>query len=759
VNGTTETIGSLAGAGNVTLGAGALTTGADNTSTTYSGVISGTGTLSKSGTGAFTLTGINTYGGATSVSAGSLIVNGQLAGTGAVTLSGTATLGGNGSVSGILTQGAGTTIAPGTLTGVTSNIGTLTLNATPGLNAAGNLNIQLGTAGASHAAAGTSDVLNVVGNLTLAGTLNLADNANANAQGSLGSGTYKIATYTGTGGGAFNNPLITTGLPAGIHGAVVNNVLADKAVYLDVYALAAGSVTTPVINLGSYHVGAVAPALMTSAITVQNTAAAGAYTDTLGASFGTPSAGFTATGTVSGLAAGSSDSSSMVISLDTSTAGSYSSGSVQVNFTSEAVAGSGLSNVALAPQLVTINASGTVYSGQATWISTTGGAWDALANWNALGGTPGLDGALSLNDTATFTGTTAIGDVALNNASPAVNQVSFTNSFTGNIVQGTGSGALTLRNSDTAVAPSITATNSQNTIATGVTLANTTTITTTNAADSLTLTGVVGGAGGLTKTGAGTLVLSQTETYAGATTVTGGTLQLNGTVSSNVASSVLSATSGTNLGSLTSLIGTGSISGATTNAGTISPGVSAGDVGYLTFAALNSTAGSSLVFNIAAGAQNITNALGRINLGENIAALVTGEGNTGSNLGAGTSYDHLDVGGAFSMASLFGASGTITITASTYSPHLGDVFNFVDWGSGPALSAFAVGTRFRSGGAGDAYNGSSQLILPNLGPNLYFDTSFFQSNGILVVVPEPSRALLLLAGAGLLAARRRRKLR
>jgi hypothetical protein len=55
-----DAIGSLAGAGNVTLGSGTLTIGGDNTSTLFSGIISGTGSLVKVGTGAFTLTGANT---------------------------------------------------------------------------------------------------------------------------------------------------------------------------------------------------------------------------------------------------------------------------------------------------------------------------------------------------------------------------------------------------------------------------------------------------------------------------------------------------------------------------------------------------------------------------------------------------------------------------------------------------------------------------------------------------------------------------
>ena len=76
LNGFNTQIGSLAGGGatggNVSLGSATLSTGGDNTSTSYAGVISGTGGLTKIGTGAQALTAANLYTGATTVSAGVL---------------------------------------------------------------------------------------------------------------------------------------------------------------------------------------------------------------------------------------------------------------------------------------------------------------------------------------------------------------------------------------------------------------------------------------------------------------------------------------------------------------------------------------------------------------------------------------------------------------------------------------------------------------------------------------------------------------
>ena len=80
LNGFSDTIGSLAGAGSVTSGvAGAVTlsSGGNNTSTTFSGVASdgsGTMALTKLGSGTLTLSGVNTHSGVTTVTLGTVRV-------------------------------------------------------------------------------------------------------------------------------------------------------------------------------------------------------------------------------------------------------------------------------------------------------------------------------------------------------------------------------------------------------------------------------------------------------------------------------------------------------------------------------------------------------------------------------------------------------------------------------------------------------------------------------------------------------------
>ncbi|WP_164738362.1 autotransporter-associated beta strand repeat-containing protein [Aquabacter cavernae] len=75
-SGVTEAVGSIAGAGALELVGATLDAGGDNSTTTYSGIISGSGGLKKSGTGVLTLTGTNTYEGETQVSAGEVVIGG-----------------------------------------------------------------------------------------------------------------------------------------------------------------------------------------------------------------------------------------------------------------------------------------------------------------------------------------------------------------------------------------------------------------------------------------------------------------------------------------------------------------------------------------------------------------------------------------------------------------------------------------------------------------------------------------------------------
>ncbi len=179
INNTAQTVSSLDGAGGtMTLGATNVLTDAQDSDTTFSGIIAGSGALIKSGIGKLTLAGINTLTGTTTVNGGTLAVSGSLSGS-AVSLNG-ATLSGVGSIGAVTSVGG--TIAPG------ASFGTLPL-ASLSLDSASSLNFELGMPGV--VGSGVNDLLSIGGALTLDGTLAVSTLAG------FDNGIYRIANYGG----------------------------------------------------------------------------------------------------------------------------------------------------------------------------------------------------------------------------------------------------------------------------------------------------------------------------------------------------------------------------------------------------------------------------------------------------------------------------------------------------------------------------------------------------------------------------------
>ncbi len=127
LSGFDQTIGSLAGSGPVRLSIATLTTGNDNTGTTYSGAIQGAGGLTKAGTGNFVLSGTSAYTGATTVNAGTLSVNGDISSSSVVTVNSGGTLGGTGTLPSTVINSGGT-LAPGNSIGTINVSGDLNFN-------------------------------------------------------------------------------------------------------------------------------------------------------------------------------------------------------------------------------------------------------------------------------------------------------------------------------------------------------------------------------------------------------------------------------------------------------------------------------------------------------------------------------------------------------------------------------------------------------------------------------------------------------
>lgn len=262
--------------------------------------------------------------------------------------------------------------------------------------------------------------------------------------------------------------------------------------------------------------------------------------------------------------------------------------------------------------------------------------------------------------------------------------------------------------------------------------------------------------GGLTKNGAGTLTLTAANTYTGKTTVAAGTLTLSG--SGSVAASAwlevkssatLNAASATQTLTNQVLTGTGSVTGSwvigagsllkpgdSTN-GSIAALASAGNgTGTLTFANLTLTTGATssnprTILTLAGTASHAAD------------PMTTAQVTAFKDSSAGGLYDAIKVTGTLGL----NAGSTIKVElADGYKPVWGDVFNLVDWST---LNPNADGT---SG----AFT-LADLILPtNLDNGWVFATDQFLNNGLIYVVPEPSRTLLLGMSLMLFVFRRRR---
>lgn len=306
----------------------------------------------------------------------------------------------------------------------------------------------------------------------------------------------------------------------------------------------------------------------------------------------------------------------------------------------------------------------------------------------------------------------------------------------------------------------------------------------------------------LTKTGTAVMTLQNANTYMGNTVITGGTLALgaNGSISDspwiNVqgAAAVLDVNRGGAGYTFDGKVSGGGIDGVGTtyatvaNAakingsltladhiaevsgqGTMAPGASsnpaslatAGDAlghiytnGNLTvngpLVGTVSTAVDRIALQITTATVNAATLPGTFDytgtwLTTNAASYLTSTSGSGSLAG----HDYINVGGTLTL-NQYGRVTVSNLGAGTYAG--GDVFNLLDWTS-LTNNGFTVN--------GAQYDGSGDslldLDLPTLSAGLLWDTSLFLSHGVVFVVPEPSRAMLLLFGLLGLMMRRRRK--
>ena len=351
----------------------------------------------------------------------------------------------------------------------------------------------------------------------------------------------------------FSNGAGTFGTNTAAFNAVLNGTTNATTFDVVVYNHASNVVTGTNLNFLAVHAGA-GTVTSTNSVTVSNKN--DSFRIALGVTNDNANAGISV-GSANGLAQG--DSADLFATLDTSTVapGRFTNTANLISFDD-----SDLNGASTNLGMVGVQITGYVYTGQGVWTGN-GGDWQDFADWQESGGTPGLDGNLSVNDTAFF-GAAGNGPVTLNTAAELLS-VTFSNATTPYVLSGTGTLALTASGANPAAI---------NTLAGGHTISNAVApgsdLVLSNASgSSLTLAGAVSGVNGLVKTGAGTTTMTANNTYAGATTVAAGKLVVEGSIAS---SAVTAQNGGT-------LAGSGTVGGLiVSSGGTVSPGNSLGDL-------------------------------------------------------------------------------------------------------------------------------------------------------------------------------------
>ena len=572
-----------------------------------------TAVVQNSATSPMILSGGNTYNGSTTINAGTLFVNGTntvASGAGTYTVSSGGTLGGSGridlsAVNGTVTVNAGGKLSPGTSAGVvgtnTLALGSGSLDLSAAAGTAGTLVFDLAATNASDRINLASGTLNIgSGLLNLAsfqfgGILNPGQTTYTLITSANLVGTLASSGLTGSVGGATNSSLAISG----------NNLVLTLAGFMvqpvtwkgNVSGVWGGDMPNWVVTGSStpaYYVD-------TAAVTFNDTAASNF---TVSSVFPVTPASITVSNNVNAYAlstviAGSGSLTKAGTSTLALSAANTFTGDVNINAgTLKADGPSENVNSPTASALgdLTVARNININSNATLWVQSSGTANDILGSIasqvvptiNVNGGTLKV-GNNNVNFTETFNTINLNGGTMTLSAPTGTGWAELNGTVTvGGFAVSTMSGV------------------GNNTYALANTTSRTTTFNVSNVVagtDLVVSAPFVNGTASATpshlvKTGPGTMLLSATNTYTGATTISNGTLLVNGTVSNGAVTVVSGATLG----------GSGTIYGAVTNrAGSfLAPGDAADTIGKLNLASTLTLSGGYLALDLrSAGAPGI----------------------------------------------------------------------------------------------------------------------------------------------------------
>ncbi len=525
----------------------------------FANVISGSGSVVQSGAGTVTVTGSNTYSGTTTISAGTLALSGgdnRLPTNTTVIFSANATfnVGTNSqtlsavdlydNVTAVVTGAGGTLMANGA---ADFRIGGVISSAAQTVDMSGLANFIFNQSGKAFDAGGQT--ANNVG--ASSGTVTLATNniITASAFGVADAGAYPANANTGT---------VNLGR---------SNVLNAGTITIGGGGGWAGTGTV------KFRSGTPNPSL-----TLRNTAGTGRATVTVG--YAATSDYSSASGTVD-LTNGVSGTSTLDAQAGTMTIGKHAYANVNYDRAASGnfVMGGGTLDV------TTLVIGQKNYSGGRTGSSATG-------TFSVNGGMV-IANTLTLGDQVGNNGPSVSGTFNLNGGGTLRAQTIQPGAGTASRPFNWNSG--TIRNYDSATNLTITSGLTLATAAGGTHDFN------IDAARSGTINAIIAGGGAITKSGAGSVTLTATNTYTGPTTINAGTFAL-GSAGSLSASPIITvaggalfdiaSASGFTIGAAQKLQGFGSVRGSPTIAGTLAPGSA---IGTLTFSNNLTLAGTTLM--------------------------------------------------------------------------------------------------------------------------------------------------------------------